>query len=441
MKKTITFCLFFCLSISLMTFGQDTQEWTLEKAIQYAKDHSIQVKQLQLTTQSDQAAYEQAKASRWPSLNATAQQTYAGGSSIDPITSQYERQNIMANNVSLNANVNLFNGFQTTHAIQQQKLSLTASQLNVAEAQNSITIAVTQAYLQLLYDQEAVTNAEQIVTAGEAQLKRADALYQSGSSTEKDYAQVQAQYASDKYQLTTAQNQFAQQKLALQQLLEIPFTDKFEVYFPKLDADTMMMDLPGNQEVFDQAMAQRPEVKSSELSVDMAGLGIKIAKANLLPQLSLNGSLSSGYTSAMPYEFTQQFNDNFYQRVGLTLSIPIFNNKQATTAISQARINMENAQLNLLDTKKTLRQSIETAYLNAQSAQSRLTSAEDQLKATQSSYQLAEQQFNLGMLNAVDLLLEKNTFLSAQQEYLQAKYATILNYKLLDFYQGKPISI
>ena len=94
-----------------------------------------------------------------------------------------------------------------------------------------------------------------------------------------------------------------------------------------------------------------------------------------------------------------------------------------------------------LNAQKELQKTIEDIYLDATSSQAQYAAAIEQVKASKTSYNLAQEQFNLGMKNTVELLTEKNNYLSAQQEQLQAKYMAILNLQLLNFYQDKPIKI
>jgi len=177
------------------------------------------------------------------------------------------------------------------------------------------------------------------------------------------------------------------------------------------------------------------------VNVDIAKSGLLIAQAGLLPSLSLNASLATGYNAPNSIAFPTQLGDNFYQNAGISLNIPIFNGKQVKSNISRAQIGIETAKLTQIETEKNLLTDVETAYLDAESAQERFQAASEQLKSTGISYSLIEDQFNLGMKNTVDLITEKNKFLTAQQEYLQAKYTAILNYKILDFYQDKPIEL
>jgi outer membrane protein len=266
-------------------------------------------------------------------------------------------------------------------------------------------------------------------------------LLDAGYISESNNAQIQSQYSNDKYSLVQAKNSLNTLVLQLKQLLELGINEDINIKFPDLDDSQVMKLLPSKQDVYNTALKVMPEVENGNENIDIAQKDLLIAKAGLLPSLSLGAGISSGYNSLTSEMYATQLGNKFNQDLGLSLSIPIFNNKQVKSSISRAQIGIETARLNKADIEKTLLTEVETAYLDAGSAQERFQAAVEQLKSTQLSYSLVEDQFNLGMKNTVDLITEKNKFLSAQQEYLQAKYTSILNYKILDFYQNKPIEL
>ena len=84
---------------------------------------------------------------------------------------------------------------------------------------------------------------------------------------------------------------------------------------------------------------------------------------------------------------------------------------------------------------------VETAYQNALSTQEQLVAAKASMEAAKQSYILAQKKYKLGGLSTTDLVISQNTYTSAQQDYLQAKYLRILYHQLLQFYQGNPITL
>jgi outer membrane protein len=439
LKEIIGLC-FTLLFTNLATCGQQaTKEWTLRNCIDYALENNIQIKKMQIGVKVDEAVYEQSKAARIPSLNAGASESFTHQQPLKG--DQSSQESSFTGNYSLNSEVTLFNGSKLNNSIAQQAINVKSASLGVKESQNNIELAVTAAYLQILYAREAVVNAENTLSSSDAQLARAKTLYDAGYIAESNYVQVQSQQSIDSYTLVTAENDLSRQILTLKQLLELDINQELILEFPELNDSQVLMPIPAKQDVYNTALSFMPEIESGKLSINSAEFDIKIAKAGYLPSLSLSASTSTGYSNAVSNGYATQLGDNFYQNAGLTLSIPIFNNKQVKTSISKARLELETAQLDYTSTQKDLLIRIESAYLDAVSAQSRFLSATEQLISTKKSYMLVEEQFDLGMKNTVELLIEKTKYLSAQQEYLQAKYNAILNYKILDFYQQKTIEL
>jgi outer membrane protein len=311
----------------------------------------------------------------------------------------------------------------------------------VQQTKNSIVVAITQAYLQILYDNESLKTDQQTLSASEAQLKQSKQLFDAGSIASNDYAQVETQYSTDKYTLTVAENNLQQDILALKQLLELGINDSFQPYYPTLTDNEVLQPVPDLQTVYQNALATRPEMKNSQLNVQMATIAYQKNKGAYWPTLSLSGSLGTGNQYNSNEKFSAQLNNNFTQSIGLTLSIPLLDNRQVRSAVEKAKLNIQNAQLSLTATQKDLLTSVESLYQNLLSAQSKYVAAVQQQKAAQISYSLVEDQFNLGMRNTVELLTAKTTLLAAQQQVLQAKYASVLNLKLLNFYQNIPITL
>lgn len=436
-KIIITICLF--ASIGFASAQEVQKSWTLRNCIDYALANNIQIRKMQVGVKVNEAGYEESKAALFPSLNASAGESYTHQKANEgDLNSQ---SSSFSNNYTLRSDVVLYNGSRLRNNIVQQDLSVKSANLYVDEARNSIELSVTTSYLQVLYAREAVINAENTLAASEATLNRAKILLESGYIAESNFAQVQSQYSNDSYTLVNAKNNLELQMLSLKQLLELDGSTELKLLFPELDETQVLKAIPEKQLVYSTALGFMPEVENEKLNMQSADLAIKIAKAGYLPSLSLSASASTGQSSAVSNGYATQLGDNFYQNAGLTLSIPIFNNRQVKTAVQKATLNAQTARLSYAETEKNLRVQVESAFQEAVASQSRFLAAKEQLSATETSYRLVEDQFNLGMKNTVDLLTEKNKFLSAQQEYLQAKYSAVLNYKLLDFYQQKRIEL
>lgn len=198
--------------------------------------------------------------------------------------------------------------------------------------------------------------------------------------------------------------------------------------------------LPSKTDVYRSALTLRPEIEAGRLNVKASELDIDIARSGYIPTISLSAGIGSTNTNGNDFTFGEQIKQNWNNSLGVTVSVPIFNNRQTKSAVQKAKIQKQNSELDLLDNRKTV-QTIEVNIPDANSAQQRYVAAIEKLRSTQRSYDLIQEQFNLGMKNTVELLTEKNNLLNAQQETLQAKYMAILNTQLLKFYQGEQITL
>ena len=279
------------------------------------------------------------------------------------------------------------------------------------------------------------------VEISKAQRDRAEQLLAAGSISSTDLAQLESQYNSDKYQLVAAQTTLEDVRLQLKQLLELEVTDHLELLIPAIPDSEVLTVLPGKVQVYETSLQIMPQIEYSRINIDAAGLGVAKAKAGYWPSLRLTAGIGTGHVSGSSFTFGNQLRNSFNESVGLSLSVPIFSNRSNKTAVKLAQLSVETSELNYVGMQKDLLKSVEKAYLDATSSQARYKAAIESMKASEMSFKLVEEQFNLGMKNTVELLTEKNNLLSAQQEVVQAKYMSVLNLQLLNFYQGKPIEI
>lgn len=423
-------------------------QWNLQKCIDYALQQNITIRKNRLNAQSAEVDVKTAKASLFPSLSASVSQRIVNRPNSetntiingDNITSSQSKTSYNGS-YGMDANWTLYNGSKRLNTLKQQRLNNRIAELSVAQSENSIEESITQVYVQILYAAEAVKVNESTLEVSKAEYERAQALFAAGSIAKSDLAQLEAQVSTDKYQVVTAQATLQDYKLQLKQMLELDGEEEMNLYIPALSDENVLSPLPTKTDVFHAALTIRPEIEASKLDVKASELDINIARSGYIPTLSLSAGIGSTNANGNDFTFGEQIKQNWNNSLGLTVSIPIFNNRQTKSAIQKAKLQKQTSELSLLDEQKTLYKTIEGLWLDANSAQQRYVAAVEKLKSTQTSYDLIQEQFNLGMKNTVELLTEKNNLLSAQQETLQAKYMAILNTQLLKFYQGEKITL
>lgn len=425
-----------------LSFAQETSTkvWSLQDCIDYAIEHNITIKDATLDKNLAEVDYSKAKSSRLPNLFGSASQNFSNGSTIDPITSDYVTDQIHSTNVGINSSMTLFQGNQLSNQIKQNKILLEQSIFLEEVEKNNIVLNILEVYLQTLYSKESIAIAENNVVASEKEVERAKARLDAGTIALGDYTEAQSQAATNKFNVISAKNDYQQYIIQLKQLLELSPLEDIQIETIDENMDLINLDIDKNQ-LYNNAIGFLPEIQASQLNIAANEKELDIAKGGFLPTLSLTGSMGSGYTSINDNTFSDQFDVNFNQKLGLSLTIPIFNRNQTKAAVKTASINIDKAQIQKQNTEKEVYKKVETAYQNAVSAQEQVIAAEASKVAAEQSYKLAQKKYELGALSTTDLVISQNTYTNAQQNYLQSKYLNILYHELLQFYQGNDIKL
>ncbi|RAK31515.1 UNVERIFIED_ORG: outer membrane protein [Chitinophaga ginsengisegetis] len=435
----------FLLSVKPRLNAQDSTmlqlpaQWTLQQCFDYALKNNIQLNSLRLSKMSSDQDLLLSRAAKLPNLTGSVSQDLNGGKSVTAAGNSSYRVNTTGN-YGVNSSVTLFQGGYLNNDIKQKNLLTQVAGLNIAQQVNDITVLITQAYLNILLAKENIVYVQDVVATSEAQVKQGQQQYDVGSIALIGLVQLKAQLSNDRYLLVTAENQHRQNKLVLKQLLQLPSSYNFEIQEP----DTLITNtrLYALQEVQDSALANRPEVKSSELGIQVSNLDLAKARAGYLPTLTAGGALGSSYVSGGANSaYFKQMDNNFYQQIGLTLSVPIFTRRVVKTNVEKAKIEVDQSKLVLQDTKTNLTQTIEQSYIDVLNAQSQYDAAVEQLKYSQEGYRIASEQLKVGAANIVVFLQQKNLYIQALQSYIQAKYNAALNIRIYDFYRGIPVKL
>lgn len=447
MKQRMLF--FTVILASAVPFSaQEAKQWSLKDCIRYALDKNIQLQQDKISLQESEEEVRSAKAALFPSLS------FNTGQNI--VNRPFQEQSAMVNgseiiesnnkttyngSYNLSAQWTVWNGNKRLNNIKQQKTNRNIARLNVSEAENTLQEEIARLFIQILYADESVAINKATLEVSQATFERGEELFNEGSLSKADLAQLEAQVSNDQYQLVTAESTLRSYKLQLKQLLELDGSQEMNLILPQPDNLQIMALLPSKEEVYQTALLTRPEIQSGKLSIENAKLSLSSAKAGYMPTISLSASISSMTNNASQNNWAHQMKYGWNNMIGLNISIPIFDQRQTKTAVRKARLQYNASLLTLSDIQKTLYSNIENAYLDALNAQQQYKAAGAKLKSSQLSFDMVSEQFNLGMKNTVELLTEKNNLQSAQQQCIQAKYMALLNRTLLNFYAGREIEL
>lgn len=423
------------------TWAQETKKWTLKECIDYALENNIQLKKNSIKKLSSHEDVLQSQADLLPSLSASTSQsvTYrpwpeSGSATVANGYVQTSVDKVYYNgSYGVNANWTVWNGGRNTNTVKMNKMAEEMAELDSAVTANNIQEQIVQLYVQILYSNEAIeVNKENLETCKKNE-ERGQTMVEVGKMSKADLAQLTAQRAQAEYNVVEAETSVKNYKRQLKQLLQL--TDvSFDVVIPETTDEMALQEIPALNDIYQQALANRPEIRNALLGIESSDLNISLAKAQRLPTIGLNASAVTNTSSMSDNAWGTQLKTNFNLGAGVSVSVPIFDNRQTKTAVNKAILQKQSYLLDLENERTNLYSTIENYWLQAETNQSRFKAAKISTESAQTSFDLLQEQFRLGLKNIIELMNGKDNLLTAKQNELQSKYLTILNIEMLKFY-------
>lgn len=434
------------LLLSFLALPQivSAKKWTLDECVAYALANNISIQKTKINRLSAHEDVLQAKADLWPSLNAqtsqsviwqpfpeTGRYTVANGTVETSVDKVYYN-----GSYGLNLNWTVWNGNRNRNQIKADKLTEEQAVLDSAMTANSIQEQIVQLYVQILYSAEAIDVNKQSLLTSQKNEERGKAMVEVGKMSRADLAQLSAQRAQDEYNIVAAESTLRNYKRQLKQLLEITDDEEFDVDIPTEVKGDALQDVPGLSVVYEGALTHRPEIQSQQLAIEQSDINIAIAKAQGLPTVGITSGIGSNTTSMSDNGWGKQMKNNLNMSAGVTVSVPILDNRQRLTAVNKARLAKESSMLELRNQQTQLYSTIESYWIQAVTNQSKYRAALVNTESQEASYEMLSEQFRLGLKNIVELMNGKTNLLTAQQNELESKYLTLYNIKMLQFYKN-----
>ncbi len=445
MKSLLTLFLGIVLSAGALSL-QAQNVWDLQTCIDYAIENNLQVKRQEINTRYNETLVKQAKDDKLPNLNGQVSNDFSFGRSL---TYDNTYDNINSSSVAggLNTSMTLYNGMTLSNTVKMRELDLQATMADLQKTKDDIMLSIAAEYLEILFAQEVQLVAEATIEVTNQQIERTRQLVDAGSAAKGALLEIEAQLAREELDLVNAQNRVQLAYLNLFQLLELPMAESFTIKEPLLPEIQANLTMINAYDVFSNAINVRPEIKAAQLRVQSAMKQLEIAKGSRYPSLSFGANYYNQYNNqykdfeGIRIDLGEQLKNNSRSSLGLTLSIPIFNRFQVKNNITNSELQIADFEYQLQQSRNVLRRDIEQVYTNALAAFNRYISTDKAVTSMKEAFRYTEEKFNVGMINSVEYNQSKTNLTNAQSDLLQAKYEYIFRTKILDFYNGVPITL
>lgn len=411
--------------------------WTFDDCLSWALANNTDMRRTMLNILTARQDVLSAKDAWLPTVDFSTSQNFTNY----PSPESNRNSNTYGSSYNIGASWTVWDGNVRKYRTESARLFEQQQALAGDDVAKTLKLSVLEAYLNIMYAEEAVTIAEQTLEVSTSQAQRALKLSEAGRMSRVEYAQLESQRAQDAYNLTQAQSSFESARLALKKILTLSLDYDLRVAQVNFPDNEVLAPLPDRLDVYDMAASWLPELRSNELSKEIYSNDVKIAKAGYLPSISLQGGLGTGYSSGSNSGWASSMGHNFNENVGLTLRVPIFDGNATKRAVAKARLSEMEYDLNRKALLDNLSQTIESLYIDATNSRAKYEAGLARLEAVELTDSLVNRQFELGYVNPLDLLTAHNNLLNSRLELLQCKYMAILTGKTINFYATQEMNM
>ena len=433
------------LLLSLPVRAQDI--WTLNRCIEYAWANNLNIRQQSIEVSRSENQLLQDKLDFVPGLNASIGHNLNWGRSVDLQNLEIIHNKLsQSTSASVNTSIYLLDGLSKLYSLRSSRKSLEISIQEVERLKDEISVSIARSYLQILLSTEILSAAQESLRSVTEQRDRTRVLVEAGSQPYTSLLELESQLASERVQVVTAQNQLTANSLALQQLLDLPYSEDFQIAVPDISAVMAAYTEDSTDNIYASAQSM-PVIKSARLALEKGELDLRSAQGQYYPKITLSAGYGTFFSSSSlapdgsVYPFFEQFRDNINPSVSIGLSIPIFNNWTVRTNVRNARLSRESLEIDLRMKQQTLYKDIQTAVTEAGTCFRQLEAAKANVESMEESFRYVQEKFDAGTLNGTDYTVAKTNLFKARSEYIQAKYQFVFQLKIIDYYKGIPLTL
>ncbi len=456
MKRIVVVVLMLVAVTVTFQVQAQTKVLTFEEAVRIAMQNSVVLNTQRNNLESSQIQKTASLVSMGPNISLNSTAVRIDGNSFNPQTGSVingTRDNITG---SLNANINLFSGFQTINTIKQNTNLLDAQAYNVNRVTQDVINTVATQYLTVMLDGELLRIAKENFDALSKQLEQIKEQTALGARSPVDEYNQDAQTKAAELRFVQAGIQLNNDRALLTQTLLIdPFED-FIVENPNWDVNAI-----GNEALDPRALAEEAKIHRGDYLRAMRQesaqrFGMAATRGGMMPRLFAFGTYGSAYNfqhnvpdsvddgsgnqipnPSAPRAFKEQFReDNVYKQYGLQLTIPILNGFQNRSTHVQQKILYENSQLNRKNVEFQIQNDVLRTIRNYEGAKKSYLITVDQLKSAEVAFQLETERYNLGVTNFVDFVNANRAFVQAQADKARSEYNLVFQKLLLEYAVG-----
>ena len=384
-------------------------EINLDKAIEMALKTNPTVKISEADSSVAKAQKDEAKASRWLSIDYTHKTARGGYYDPDPSSSQYAPRNSHTNGFT--ASIPLYTGGKLSGTIEQAVQNYKSSEYGVDESYQAVKLSATNGYYGVLQAIDTVKLSKDSVERLSAHLQNVQAQYDVGVVAKVDVLRSQVELADAEQTLIKAQNAYDLAVADLNNIIGLPHGTDLKV------TESLQYNKYDNpmENCINFALANRPELFQAEAGIEAAKAAVKVAKSGYMPQVAASASNDWSSTS-WPGD------DNQNWGVGVSVSMNVFDSGVTAAKVNASEASLYKAEETYRQTKDSVQLDVRNNYLSLREAEKRIATSRVAVDSAEEDYRISQLRYQAGVGTNIDVMDAQVALTQAKNNYVQALY-------------------
>lgn len=405
------------------------QNWTLEQCISHAMEHNHDIKSAQASLKESESALKELSWSLIPQIGGEIGHDF-NWERLSP----YKLKGTQGTNASIGGSVTLFEGLKGYFSIKEAGYSLKQATESLEGMRDAVKVSVIRSCLQMVLAKELHSIAEYNCESIIRQMEKCRKMVLAGLRPLSSLMELEAQVAQEQYTITASAAEIENSRIALMQLLNLPYDSRFDVEVPAMDT------LPTEEilEISAYKIADaHPSTRAAKAALEADRAAIGVAASALSPIITLSTGYGTYYNNAVDKKFKEQFKEHWAPFVGFTLKLPITGSIATAHRIKRAKSALSRSSIALEKVRRELADEIELAVAECRSCRSRCIAAEKSRKASEELLRMNEFKLEVGEISATDYIISKNLCLKATSEHVQAYFQYLFQRMIVGHFLGK----
>ncbi|TXE06113.1 TolC family protein [Seonamhaeicola algicola] len=320
-------------------------------------------------------------------------------------------------NASVELGYTIFDGLGRSYNYKQLKETQQLTALQARETIENTILQLFTVYYNVAEFKENTAALAQTLEISNDRLTRAEYQFDYGQSTKLEILNAEVDINNDSINLMNAQQQLQSAKRDLNLVLGNAVTNAFDV-----ETNVTFTNLLNKSDLLSKAKAYNASLLQINKNIEINTLIVKSEKAAYLPTIGLTGSYGWNKNDNNAASFLAVSTNTGFSG-GVNLSWNLFDGGSTITRVKNAKINLENQNLQKEEFLITLERDFNNAWDDYQNKLNIYKLQEKNIVTTQNNFDRTAEKFKLGQLNSIEFRQAQINLLNAELTKNQAKYA------------------